>query len=138
MSQLSSESSRQVTVRALLLGNRIETAGLERRDVISTTPLAFRIEGGAFLVLFRYGVAVLLGTSPLQEDEIIRSLDGRIVGRFARREEELAQIEIAPEKDEQITPNGTIILKTLLPEHVLIIADAIATNVILAHDERNV
>jgi len=138
VSELQSESSRQVTVKALLLGDRIDTAGLERRDVISTTPLAFRIEGGAFLVLFRYGVAVLLGMSPVQEDEIIRSLDGRIIGRFAQREEELAQIEIAPEKDEQITPNGTITLKALLPEHVLIIADAIATNLILAHDERNV
>jgi uncharacterized Rmd1/YagE family protein len=138
MSQLSSESSRQIAVRALLLGDRIDTAGLERRDVFSTSPLAFRIEGGAFLVLFRYGVAVLFGMSPLQEDEIIRSLNGRIIGRFVRREEELAQIEIAPEKDEQITPSGTITLKALLPEHVLIIADAIATNVILAHDERNV
>jgi uncharacterized Rmd1/YagE family protein len=74
----------------------------------------------------------------LQEDEIIRSVSGRIVGRLARREEETTQIEIAPEKDEQITPNGTIVLKALLPEHVLIIADAIATNLILAHDERNV
>ncbi|MFZ1193341.1 MAG: RMD1 family protein [Pseudolabrys sp.] len=138
MSQLSSESSHQVTVRALLLGDRIETAGLERRGVISTTPLAFRIEGGAFLVLFRFGVVVLLGTSPVQEHEILRSLDGHIIGRLAQREEELAQIEIAPEKDEQITPNGTITTKALLPEHVLIIADAIATNLILAHDERNV
>ena len=138
MSQLSSESGHQVTVRALLLGDHIETAGLERRGVISTTPLAFRIEGGSFLALFRYGVAVLLGMSPVQEDEILRSLDGRIIGRLAHREEELAQIEIAPEKDEQITPNGTITLKALLPEHVLIIADAIATNLILAHDERNV
>ena len=99
MSQLSSESGHQVTVRALLLGDRIETAGLERRGVISTTPLAFRIEGGSFLALFRYGVAVLLGMSPAQEDEILRSLDGRIIGRLAHREEELAQIEIAPEKD---------------------------------------
>ena len=90
----------KVTVRALLLGDRIDTTGLERRDVISTTPLAFRIEGGAFLVLFRYGVAVLFGMSPLQEDEIIRSLNERIIGRFAQREEELAQIEIALEKDE--------------------------------------
>ena len=140
LNQSSSDGNRQVTVtvRALLLGDRIETAGLERRDVFSTTPLAFRIEGGAFLVLFRYGVAVLFGMSPLQEDEIIRSVDGRIVGRLARREEETTQIEIAPEKDEQITPNGTIVLKALLPEHVLIIADAIATNLILAHDERNV
>ena len=138
MSQLSSESGHQVTVRALLLGDHIETAGLERHGVISTTPLAFRIEGGAFFVLFRFGVVVLLGMSPAQEDEILRSLDGRIIGRLAHREEELAQIEIAPEKDEQITPNGTITLKALLPAHVLIIADAIATNLILAHDERNV
>ena len=138
MSLLSSENNRLITVRALLLGNRIQTAGLERRDAFSTTPLAFRIEGGAFLVLFRYGVAVLFGMSPSQEDEIIRSLDGRIVGRLARRGEETTQIAIEPDKDEQITPNGTIVLKALLPEHVLIIADAIATNLILAHDERNV
>jgi len=57
-------------------------------------PLAFRVEGGAFLVLFRYGVAALLGISPVQEDEIIRSLNERI----AHGGEELAQIEIAPEE----------------------------------------
>src|SRR5262249_34324136 len=45
---------------------------------------------------------------------------------------------ISPERDEQITSSGTIALKALLPEHILIIADAIATNLILAHDERNV
>jgi len=138
VSELPSQTSRYVTVRALLLGDRIETAGLERHDVLSTTPLAFRIGNESYVVLFRYGVAVLFGMSPLQEDEVIRSLNGRVIGAFARREEESAQIEIAPDKDEQITPNGTISLKALLPEHILIIADAIATNVILAHDERNV
>jgi uncharacterized Rmd1/YagE family protein len=134
----SSQSSRRVTVRALLLGDRIHTAGLERPDVLSTTPLAFRVEEGAFVVLFRFGVAVLVGMTPLQEDEIIRSLGGRIVGRYSRPELETAEIEIAPDKDEQIAPDGTILLKALLPEHVLIIADSIATNVILAHDERDV
>jgi uncharacterized Rmd1/YagE family protein len=131
-------SSQRVTVRALLLGDRIDTAGLERPDVLSTMPLAFRVEEGAFVVLFRFGVAVLVGMTPLQEDEIIRSLGERIVGRYSRPELESAQIEIAPDKDDQIAPNGTITLKALLPEHVLIIADSIATNVILAHDERNV
>src|SRR5215472_19387332 len=134
MDQLSSQSHTQLTVKAFLLGDRIETAGLERRDVLSTSPLAFRIEGGAFLVLFRYGIAVMFGMSPLQEDEILRSLDGRIVRRLTPREEELAQVEIVPDKDEQISPNGTIALKALLPEHVLIIADAVATNLMLAHD----
>ena len=112
--------------------------GLERPDVLSTTPLAFRVEGDAFVVVFRYGVVVLFGLTPLQEEEIIQSLDRRTIGRYARREQETTQIEIAPNKDEQIAPNGTILLKALLPEHVLLIADAIATNVILAHDERNV
>ncbi len=32
----------RITVRALLLGDRIETAGLERTDLLSTVPLAFR------------------------------------------------------------------------------------------------
>jgi uncharacterized Rmd1/YagE family protein len=135
---LSSPSTPRLTVRALLLGDRIDTTGLERPDVLSTTPLAFRVESGAFVVLFRYGVVVLFGMTPLQEDETIQSLGGRIVGRYERREQETAQIEIVPDKDEQIAPNGTISLKTLSPEHVLIVADAIATSVILAHDEKNV
>jgi uncharacterized Rmd1/YagE family protein len=135
---LSSQSSRRVTVRALLLGDRIDTVGLERPDILSTTPLAFRVEEGVFVVLFRFGVAVLVGMTPLQEDEIIRSLGGRIVRRYSPPELETAQIEIAPDKDEQIAPTGTITLKALLPEHVLLIADSIATNVILAHDEKNV
>ena len=132
------QSSRRVTVRALLLSDRIDTTGLERPDVLSTTPLCFRVEESAFVVLFRFGVAVLVGMTPLQEDEIIRGLGGRIAGRYSHAELETAQIEIAPDKDEQIAPNGTITLKALLPEHVLIIADSVATNVILAHDEKYV
>src|SRR5262245_60023328 len=138
MNQLSIQTSSHMTVRALLLGDGIDTAGLERHDVLSTTPLAFRIEGGAFAVFFRFGVAVLFGMTPLQEDEILRSLDGRIVGRFSRPGVDSAQIEIDPHIDDQITPNVKIPLKALLPEHILIIADAIATNLILAHDERDV
>jgi uncharacterized Rmd1/YagE family protein len=138
VNKLSSQSSPRITVRALLLGDRIDTAGLERSDILSKTPLAFRVEEHAFVVIFRYGVVVLFGMTPLQEDQIIEGLAWRIIGRHARREQETTQIEIAPDKDEQIALSGTISLKALLPEHVLIIADAIATSVILAHDERNV
>ena len=138
MDSISSQISPRMSVRALLLGDRIDTSGLERHEILSTTPLAFRIEGGPFVVFFRYGVVVLFGMTPQQEDEILRSLEGRVIGRLERREEESAQIEIAPDKDEQVTPSGTIVLRALWPEHVLIIADAVATNLILAHDERNV
>jgi len=137
MSVLVTRESR-ITVRALLLGDRIETAGLERNDLLSRLPLAFRAGENGIVALFRYGVAVLLGMSPLEEEEVIRQLDGRIVGPIKSREEETIQIEIAPDKDDQLMPSGVIVLKSLTTEHTLLIADALATSVVLAHDEKNV
>jgi uncharacterized Rmd1/YagE family protein len=126
-----------ITARAILLGERIETAGLERDDVISTVPLAFR-SGKGTVALFRFGVAVFVNMSPLEEDEVLRRLDGRIVKPLKPREEDSTVIEIVPDKDDHITPAGRIAVKELLNEHTLLIADALATSLILAHDERNV
>ena len=138
MGDLSTPRPHRITVRALLLGDRIEIAGLERKDILSRIPLAFRTGANGIVALFRYGVAVLVGMSPLEEDELVRQLGGRIVGPIKRREEEIAQIEVSPEKDDQLTPAGIIVVKALTIEHTLLIADAIATSVILAHDEKNV
>jgi uncharacterized Rmd1/YagE family protein len=138
MSDFPITREQRITVRALLLGDRIETAGLERSDVLSTMPLAFRAGEKGIVALFRYGVAVLVGMSPLEEDEVIRRLDGRIVGPIERREEETVQIEIAPDKDELLGSSGVIVLKALTIEHMLLIADVLATSVVLAHDEKNV
>jgi uncharacterized Rmd1/YagE family protein len=131
-------SRTSLTARALLLGERIDTVGLERNDVLTTSPLAFRAGKAGVVALFRYGVAVLIGLSTLEEDEVVRQLDGRVIKPVKQREEESTRIEIAPDKDEQILPGGTIVLKALTNEHMLLIADALATSVILAHDERNV
>jgi uncharacterized Rmd1/YagE family protein len=126
-----------ITARALLLGERIDTVGLERNDVLSAMPLAFRAGQSGCVALFRYGVAVFIGMSTLEEDEVLRQLDARIVKRTTSREEESTRIEIAPDKDEQVLPGGTVVLKALTTAHMLLIADALATSVILAHDERN-
>lgn len=127
----------RVTARALLLGDRIDTQGLERGDVLSTSPLAFRVADG-FAALFRYGVVVLVGLSPLEEDEAIRSLRPRIAGEFARHEEEPAIIEISADRDDQVPPGGPIHVKALSPERLQIIADVLAKSVALARDEREV
>jgi uncharacterized Rmd1/YagE family protein len=138
MSDLSSTSTRRITVRALLLGERIDAAGLERKDVLSTVPLAFRAGEHGVVALFRYGVAVMVGMSPLEEEDVIAQLDGRVIDPVRRREEESVQIEIAADKDDTVMPSGLIVVKSLSDEHTLIIADALATSVMLAHDERNV
>jgi uncharacterized Rmd1/YagE family protein len=126
----------RLTARALLVGERIDTAGLERSDVINTVPLAFR-NGDGYVVLFRYGVAVLIGLSPIEEDETIRGLGPRIVAP-GRIEDESAIIEIVPDQDDQIDPGGAIKVKDLSPARIVVIADALAKNVVLAHQEREV
>src|SRR5919197_617355 len=62
----------RVTARAFFVAERINTAGLERGDVLSTAPLAFRVGDNGVAVLFRYGVVVLIGLNALEEDEFLR------------------------------------------------------------------
>src|SRR6266478_122834 len=126
------------TARALLLGERIDTAGLERSDVISTSPLAFKVVASGFAVLFRYGGIVLVGLSPIEEDEVLRGIRPRVIGPAAKIADEAATIEIAPERDDQVEMGGTISVKDLTPPRLLVIADVLAKNVGLVRDEREV
>jgi uncharacterized Rmd1/YagE family protein len=126
------------TARALLLGERIDTAGLERSDVISTAPLAFRVGSFGYAVLFRYGGVVLIGLSPIEEDEVLRGIRPRVTGPAAKIEDEVATIEIAPDRDDQIVTGGPISVKDLSPPRLLVIADVLAKNVGLVRDEREV
>jgi uncharacterized Rmd1/YagE family protein len=128
----------RITARALLIGDRLDTVGLERGDVLSTAPLSFRIGRQGIVVLFRYGVAVFIGLTPFEEDDVLRSLSTRIVGEFKLREEETAGIEPSADKDEQIPPGGPIYLKTASYARLLVIAEALAKSVVLARDEREV
>ena len=124
--------------RAILLGDRIDTSGLEQTDVLATAPLAFRAGKDGVVTLFRYGVAVLFDLSVLEEDEVIRGLQPRIISPIEPREDETAIIQIAPDKDEQILPGGPIQLRVITPEHMIVIADALSKSVVLARDEREV
>lgn len=131
-------SPTRITARTLHLGERIDTAGLERSDVIAAVPLAFRVGSAGHAVLFRYGVVVLIGLSPFEEDEVIRNLRPRIASPFERIENEAAVVEIDPAHDDQVAPGGPIIVQDLSPPRLLTIADALAKNVALARDEREV
>jgi uncharacterized Rmd1/YagE family protein len=107
MTELTNQSiARRMKVRALLLGDRIDTSGLEHSDVLSTVPLAFRAGQDGVVTVFRYGVVVFFSLSVLEEDEVLRGLRSRIVRAFKLREDETAIIEIAPDKDEQILPGA--------------------------------
>ena len=128
----------RITARAFFVAERINTAGLERGDVLSTAPLAFRVGSEGVAVLFRYGVVVLIGLNALEEDEFLRGLEHRLTGPFARREEEIATIEVAAEKDDQIPPGGPISLQSRSPERLILVAEALAKSAVLSRHEREV
>ncbi|MDC7788158.1 RMD1 family protein [Rhodoplanes sp. TEM] len=128
----------RLTARTLLLGDRIDTAGLERSDLIATTPLAFRSGATGYAVLFRYGVAVLVGLSPVEEDEVVRALGPRLAGRYAPIEDESTVVEITPDQDDQVVPGGPVAVRALTPPRLLVIADVLAKNAALSRDEREV
>ena len=124
-------------VRALLLADRIDTSNLEHDGVVSTVPLTYK-SGDGYVTLFRYGVAVFTGLTGTEEDDVLARLQARLVRPVRPREEEIALIEGAPDKDDQILPGGPIVLKTITPDHLIIIADALSKSVVLARDEREV
>jgi uncharacterized Rmd1/YagE family protein len=128
----------RATARALLLGDRIDTPGLERSDMISATPLAFHAGANGFVALYRFGVAVMVGLSPLEEDEVLGQVKLRVSGSHEHTDDESAILEISPELDDKIPPGGAIAMKDLSPQRLLVVADALAKSVSLGRDEREV
>ena len=55
-----------VLVRALLLGERLDTRALERDEPLGVAPLTVDIPDGGVAVLFRYGAVVLFGMATAQ------------------------------------------------------------------------
>ncbi len=132
------DPSRRMTARALLLGDRIDASGLERADMISVNPLAFHAGASGFVVLYRFGVAVMVGLSPLEEEEVLNQVKARLAGPHAHIDDETALLEVSPELDDKIPPGGTIAMRDLSPARLLVVADALAKTVSLGRDEREV
>lgn len=123
-------------LRAVLVGDRIDTAGLDREDVLSRAPLAYRAGKNGFVVVFRYGVVVFANLDPQEMEEVLTVLRGRIAGPHKLREEETAIVEAAA--DDQTPAGGPIGVREMSLERLILVAYALSDSVVLAHDEREV
>ena len=127
----------QLTAHALLIGDRINTAGFEGQ-VLSSAPLAVRVGSSGLAVLFRYGVVVFIGLSAEEEADFLERLQPRTYGKITPPEEEWAKIQVAKEGEEPIPVGGPILVREFSLERLLVVADALAKSVVLGHDEREV
>jgi uncharacterized Rmd1/YagE family protein len=127
-----------IRAHAVLLGERFDRSTVEAEGAITAAPLSFKAGDGGLVVLFRYGAAVLIGLEATDEAETLEELAARVTGLEATREDEIAQIVVAPGEEDQITPSGAIQVRAATPDHLLVVADALAKSVALARDERQV
>jgi len=130
-------TAQQLTAHALLLGDRINTAGFEGQ-VLSSAPLAVRVSSNGLAVLFRYGVAVFIGLSAAEETEFLERLRVRTFGKITPAEEEWAKIQVAKEAEEPIPVGGPVLVREFSLERLLVVSDALAKSVVLGRDEREV
>jgi uncharacterized Rmd1/YagE family protein len=135
--EFSAELGTRVTAHALHVGDRINTMGFEG-EALSAVPLAIRVGKSGVAVLFRYGVAVLIGLSPQDESGFLAKLTPRIGGKLERVEEEAAIVAVTGETEDQVQAGGPIQLRDMSLERLLVIADVLAKSVVLANDEREV
>lgn len=95
-------------VRAVMLGDRINASALEIGTLVSSTPIACRIHAG-LVVIFRYGVVVLIGLSPSEETALIDTLRSGVIGELSCYEEESAQVQLCKDQGaEVILPGGRL------------------------------
>jgi uncharacterized Rmd1/YagE family protein len=131
-------SAQGITVRALQLGEGLDVKGLERQDAFSANPLAFRTSTNSTAMLFKFGAVVFFNMTPIEEEDLIRGLEHRIVGALAQREVETANIVIAPDDDDLLSSSGAIQLRNTDPNRLLLVGEALAVSVALAYDERRI
>jgi uncharacterized Rmd1/YagE family protein len=131
-------TAKEIPVRALQLGERIDVKGLERADAFSAVPLAFRTSADGLVVLFKSGAAVFVNMTPVEEEELIRNLGERVVAPLLDRETETARLIVKPDGDEAVLPNGTLQIKSDDRNRLLLVAEALAMSVALGYDERRI
>lgn len=138
VAQAAPEPARELRAHAVLLGERLGRTALDADGAVTAAPLSFKAGEAGLVVLFRYGAAVLFGLDAAEQAKALEGLAPRVTAPEEGGEDETAQILVRPDEDEQITSAGAIQLHAASPDHLLVIADALAKSVALARDERRV
>jgi required for meiotic nuclear division protein 1 len=125
-------------VRALLLGERLDTRAVDRNAPRDPTPLLLDIPGGGHAVVFRYGAAVLIGSEPAAADRFVDSLRVHVRGAFTEPERDETRLLIDPRAEQHVDAAGNILVRDRAPERLQLVADILAKSLVLAHYETRI
>jgi uncharacterized Rmd1/YagE family protein len=128
-------SVRTVPAHAVLVADRLAVDRSGHAGVISTAPFCYRKDGG-YVVIFRYGAAVMVGLPEAQEGVELAQFLGD--APTATLDEERVALAIRPDQDEGLLANGALQIRELTPAHVLVIADVLGKSVALTRYEKEI
>jgi len=126
-----------IPVRALFLGERLDTRALEASQRLAGAPLTIAAGERGCAVLFRYGAAVLFGLEPMEEVSFLGHLRPLVAGAFDAPESEEVNIELGRGYFDGIE-EGRVVFGEISVERLQLLADALAKSVVLAHYEKTV
>ena len=130
---------REIAVRALLLGERLDTRVLESRATLAAAPpIAIAVDGGGVAVLFRYGAVVLFDVPQAAAEHFLAALDVHVTEKFAAPEEEKLKLLIQPDSEQVVDAAGNIVLRERRVERLQLVADILAKNLVLSHYETRI
>jgi uncharacterized Rmd1/YagE family protein len=125
-----------LSARAVLVSDRLIVDRSKYTGVISAAPFGYR-KGDGYVVVFRYGVVVLVGLTGEEEKEALSQFVTE-TPQHSPIEEERLSLEIHPDQEEGAKSNGIFQIRELSAAHVLVLADVLAKSVALARYEREI
>jgi uncharacterized Rmd1/YagE family protein len=127
-----------VPIRALLLGERLDTRALERDKPLGIAPLTIDVPEGGVAILFRYGAVVLFGMTIAGMESFVASLTPLVTGAFQVPERDDVHLLVRPDADQQVDPAGNILIRETTTEQLQLVADILAKSLVLSHYETRI
>jgi len=120
--------------RALLLAARLDLRNWPEAETLHRAPLAVKLAGGGLAVLFRHGVAVLLGAAPQDEHALRERLAPLMEHRYKSADTEEIELRVDPAGPEGLR-EGALVVQSGSRERMLLVAEALSKSVVLGHYE---
>jgi uncharacterized Rmd1/YagE family protein len=130
--------TKEVRIRAWFLGERLDLRTLERGDTVALVPLMVRAGSEGYAVLFRYGVAVLIGMEPLEAATFLETLGPFVQDEIDEPESEGTEVAVNPHREGHTDSEGLLLLSELSLERLQIVSHVLAKSTVLAHYEERV
>ena len=130
--------TKDIPVRALLMGERIDTRALERTGDLARHPLAVRTGVDGVAVIFREGSVVLFNVQPIEEVTFLEGLKTLVRSPFEAPQTEETSLVIDSHAPEGVTAKGGIRLADARVERLQLVADILAKSLILDYHETRI